>query len=42
MDSRYGNGPLRALVNGAGISASRTVDRNGDPMPLAQFEFVIA
>ena len=35
-------GPLRALVNGAGIgSASRTVDRNGDPMPLAQFEFVI-
>jgi len=35
-------GPLRALVNGAGIgSAGRTVDRNGDPMPLSQFEFVV-
>jgi NAD(P)-dependent dehydrogenase (short-subunit alcohol dehydrogenase family) len=33
---------VQAAVNGAGIgSASRTVDRNGDPMPLAQFEFVI-
>ena len=42
MDAAMEMGPLRALVNGAGIgSASRTVDRNGDPMPLAQFEFVI-
>ena len=36
MDAAMEMGPLRALVNG-----SRTVDRNGDPMPLAQFEFVI-
>ena len=42
MDAAMEMGPLRALVNGAGIvSASRTVDRNGYPMPLAQFEFVI-
>ena len=42
MNAAMEMGPLRALVNGAGIgSASRTVDRNGDPMPLAQFEFVI-
>ena len=42
MEAAMEMGPLRALVNGAGIgSASRTVDRNGDPMPLAQFEFVI-
>jgi NAD(P)-dependent dehydrogenase (short-subunit alcohol dehydrogenase family) len=35
-------GPLRVLVNGAGIgSASRTVDRNGEPMDLKTFEFVI-
>jgi NAD(P)-dependent dehydrogenase (short-subunit alcohol dehydrogenase family) len=35
-------GPLRVLVNSAGLgSAGRTVDRNNDPMPQAQFEFVI-
>ncbi|MAI78314.1 MAG: 3-hydroxyacyl-CoA dehydrogenase [Deltaproteobacteria bacterium] len=34
--------PLRGLVNAAGLgSASRTVDREGNPFPLAQFEFVI-
>ena len=42
VDAAMEMGPLRALVNGAGIgSAGRTVDRNGDPMPLAQFEFVV-
>ncbi len=42
VDAASEMGPLRALVNGAGIgSAGRTVDRNGDPMPLAQFEFVV-
>ncbi len=35
-------GPLRALVNSAGLGAAgRTVDRNNDPMPQSQFEFVI-
>jgi NAD(P)-dependent dehydrogenase (short-subunit alcohol dehydrogenase family) len=35
-------GPLRVLVNSAGLGrAARTVDRNGDPMPLATFDFVI-
>jgi NAD(P)-dependent dehydrogenase (short-subunit alcohol dehydrogenase family) len=35
-------GPLRALVNSAGLGrAGRTVDRNGDPMPQATFDFVI-
>jgi NAD(P)-dependent dehydrogenase (short-subunit alcohol dehydrogenase family) len=35
-------GPLRALVNSAGIGwAARTVDRNNDPMPQAQFDRVI-
>ena len=35
-------GPLRVLVNGAGIgSAGRTVDRNGNPMDLKTFEFVV-
>jgi len=35
-------GPLRALVNSAGIgSAGRTVDRNNVPFDLATFEFVI-
>ncbi len=42
VDAAMEMGPLRALVNGAGIgSAGRTVDRNGDPMPLKQFEFVV-
>jgi NAD(P)-dependent dehydrogenase (short-subunit alcohol dehydrogenase family) len=35
-------GPLRVLVNSAGIGrAARTVDRNNDPMPQKEFEFVI-
>lgn len=35
-------GPLRALVNSAGLGAAgRTIDRNNDPMPLGQFERVI-
>src|SRR5690606_7014244 len=35
-------GPLRALVNSAGIGwAERTVDRNNDPMPQDQFDRVI-
>src|SRR4249920_2538353 len=35
-------GPLRALVNSAGIGrAGRTIDRNNDPMPQKDFEFVI-
>lgn len=35
-------GPLRVLVNSAGLGrAARTVDRNNDPMPQAQFDFVI-
>ncbi len=35
-------GPLRALVNSAGIGwAARTVDRNNDPMPQDQFDMVV-
>jgi len=35
-------GPLRALVNSAGLGrAGRTVDRNNDPMPQNDFDFVI-
>ena len=35
-------GPLRALVNSAGIGwAARTIDRNNEPMPQAQFDRVI-
>ena len=35
-------GPLRALVNSAGLGAAgRTVDRNNDPMPQKTFDFVI-
>ena len=35
-------GPLRVLVNSAGIStAVRTVDRHGEPMPLERFERVV-
>ncbi|MDW3218698.1 MAG: SDR family NAD(P)-dependent oxidoreductase [Acidimicrobiales bacterium] len=35
-------GPLRALVNSAGLgSAGRTVDREGNPFPLDNFTFVI-
>ncbi len=42
VDAASEMGPLRVLVNGAGIgSASRTVDRNGQPMDLKAFELVI-
>ena len=42
VDAALGLGPLRALVNAAGLgSASRTVNREGKPFPLDQFEFVI-
>jgi NAD(P)-dependent dehydrogenase (short-subunit alcohol dehydrogenase family) len=35
-------GPLRVLVNSAGLgSPGRTIDRNNEPMPQANFEFVI-
>ena len=35
-------GPLRALVTSAGLgSAGRTIDRNNEPFPLENFEFVI-
>jgi NAD(P)-dependent dehydrogenase (short-subunit alcohol dehydrogenase family) len=35
-------GPLRALVNSAGLGLpARTVDRNGEPLPLEKFAFVI-
>ncbi len=35
-------GPLRALVNSAGLGrAGRTVDRNNDPMPQKDFDFVV-
>jgi NAD(P)-dependent dehydrogenase (short-subunit alcohol dehydrogenase family) len=35
-------GPLRVLVNSAGLGrAGRTVDRNNDPMPQANFELVV-
>jgi NAD(P)-dependent dehydrogenase (short-subunit alcohol dehydrogenase family) len=42
VDAALGLGPLRALVNGAGIgNASRTVNREGEPFPLEQFELVL-
>ncbi|HKJ24119.1 MAG TPA: SDR family NAD(P)-dependent oxidoreductase [Myxococcota bacterium] len=42
VDAALALGPLRALVNGAGIgNASRTVNREGEPFPLDRFEFVI-
>ncbi len=42
VDAALGMGPLRALVNAAGIgNANRTVNREGKPFPLDQFEFVI-
>ncbi|MDY7099827.1 MAG: SDR family NAD(P)-dependent oxidoreductase [Actinomycetota bacterium] len=35
-------GPLRALVNSAGLgAAARTIDRNNEPMPQKTFDFVI-
>ena len=42
VDAASEMGPLRALVNSAGLgNANRTVDRNNNPFPLDQFEFVI-
>lgn len=42
IDTAGEMGPLRAAVNAAGIGhAMRTVNRNGDPFDLAQFEFVV-
>ncbi len=42
VDAAAEMGPLRILVNGAGIgSAGRTVDRNGNPMDLGAFERVV-
>ena len=42
VDAAVGLGPLRALVNAAGLgNANRTVNREGEPFPLDQFEFVI-
>src|SRR5829696_2490544 len=41
VDAAVDAGPLRILINCAGIaSATRTVDREGVPHPLAQFEKV--
>jgi NAD(P)-dependent dehydrogenase (short-subunit alcohol dehydrogenase family) len=42
IDQALALGPLRALINAAGIgNASRTVNREGEPFPLDQFERVI-
>jgi len=42
IDAALGLGPLRALVNAAGLgNANRTVNKEGKPFPLDQFEFVI-
>jgi NAD(P)-dependent dehydrogenase (short-subunit alcohol dehydrogenase family) len=42
VDAAVEVGPLRALVNAAGIGhSSRTVDRQGEPFALAAFEKVI-
>ncbi len=42
VDAALALGPLRGLVNGAGVGhASRTVNREGKPFPLEQFEFVL-
>lgn len=42
IDAASELGPLRGLVNAAGLGhAARTVDREGNPFPLEQFEFVI-
>lgn len=42
VDAALALGPLRALVNAAGLgNANRTVNREGKPFPLDQFEFVI-
>ncbi len=42
VEAALGLGPLRGLVNAAGIgNANRTVNREGKPFPLDQFEFVV-
>ncbi len=42
VDTAVGLGPLRVLVNCAGLGpAARIVDREGTPIPLSKFEFVI-
>ena len=42
VDAAVAAGPLRALVNAAGVApAHRTVGRDGEPFPLDVFEFVI-
>ena len=42
VDAALALGPLRAVVNAAGLgNANRTVNREGVPFPLDQFEFVI-
>ena len=42
VDAAIGLGPVRVLVNCAGLGpASRIVDRDGIPIPLKKFEFVV-
>ncbi|MEM7409723.1 MAG: SDR family NAD(P)-dependent oxidoreductase [Myxococcota bacterium] len=42
VDAASAMGPLRSLVNAAGIGfAGRTVNREGEPHPLDRFEFVV-
>lgn len=42
IDATRGLGPMRGLVNAAGIGhARRTVDREGNPFPLEEFERVL-
>jgi NAD(P)-dependent dehydrogenase (short-subunit alcohol dehydrogenase family) len=42
VDTAVGLGPLRVLVNCAGLGpATRIVDREGRPIPLSKFEFVV-
>lgn len=42
IDATRGLGPMRGLVNAAGIGhAKRTVDREGNPFPLEEFERVL-
>jgi NAD(P)-dependent dehydrogenase (short-subunit alcohol dehydrogenase family) len=42
VDAAVALGPLRALVNAAGVGhATRTVDREGNPFPLDAFERVL-
>jgi NAD(P)-dependent dehydrogenase (short-subunit alcohol dehydrogenase family) len=42
VDTAVGLGPLRVLVNCAGLGpATRIVDREGTPIPLKKFEFII-